>query len=455
MRRGRRGGVCCGFDGGWGVLPVVPATDGTPAARTAHRAGDVGDAARPARAGLPPAYAVAPPAVAPPAVDGTAPAAGALDRVFAIFPAIIRLTCGLAAAATALTVRTPPVSTPLLVVVVTVLTGWSILFAVRTARHGPQTAVAVTDLLLTAGACLLMDRLVAPEVIPGEVSWLAVLASTSVIVAQFSLPVAVSVPAGALVALAYAIGAYRAGNGQEAVGHAGTLLVQTASAAALAYLTRRSSRAADRVFDGYRRSVQQAALARAARAAERRQNRDLHDTVLSTLTVVGLGAVGPRSPWLRERAAADLVALSALAAARSRQADGADRPDIGLTPLDERLRGVLDRFPELPVTCSLAPCAVPTQVADALAGSTAAALSNVVRHAPGANATVRLTETDGTVVVEVADDGPGFDPDQVPLHRYGLRESVLGRMAAHGGRAEIDSAPGRGTRIRLEWPGVH
>lgn len=58
------------------------------------------------------------------------------------------------------------------------------------------------------------------------------------------------------------------------------------------------------------------------------------------------------------------------------------------------------------------------------------------------------------VVVEVTDDGPGFDPAGVPPHRYGLRESIRGRMAAVGGRAEVRSAPGAGTTIRLEWPGV-
>lgn len=399
-----------------------------------------------------------PPSVAGPDADAEgpdrAPAGSALRRVFAVICTVIRLSCGLVAAPTALGVRTPPVSTPLLITVVTVLTGWSIFYAVRVLRHGVGPVVGLTDLLLTAGACLLMERLVAPEVIPGEVSWLAVLASTSAIVAQFALPAGWSVPAGVLLAAAYAVGAHRAGNHDEAVRHAITLLAQATCAAALAHLTRRSSRAADRVFEEYRRSARQAALARAARAAERRQNRDLHDTVLSTLTVVGLGAVGRRSPWLRERATADLRVLSTLTSGRDRPDDPGVPAGAGLIPLDERLRKLLGRLPDLPVAASLQPCAVPDVVADALVGSTAATLSNVARHAPGAGATLSLTGTAGRVVIEVTDDGPGFDPDAVPLHRYGLRESVQGRMAAHGGRAEIDSAPGRGTRVRLEWPGV-
>ncbi len=78
----------------------------------------------------------------------------------------------------------------------------------------------------------------------------------------------------------------------------------------------------------------------------------------------------------------------------------------------------------------------------------------MARHAPGASTLLRLRRLAGTVAVEVIDDGPGFDPAAVPAHRYGLREAVRGRMATVGGRADIDSAPGRGTRIRLEWSDV-
>lgn len=379
------------------------------------------------------------------------PAAGALGRVVAVLCGVIRLSCGLIAAPAALAVRTPPVVVPLLVAVIVILTAWSVLFGVRVIRHGPRLPLTIVDLLLTGGACLLMPWLLAPEVIPGEVSWLAVLTSTSVIVAQFLLPAHGSVPAGVSLAAAYAVGAHWAGNDQEALGHGMTLVVQTTCAAALAYLTRRSSRAADQVFEEYRQSLRRAAVARAAREAERQQNRDLHDTVLSTLTVVGLGAVRRQSSWLRERAAADLRVLSDLAAGHRQPAESADRSDTELVPLDERLRRLLDHLPELAVTASLQPCAVPADVAEAITDSTAALLSNVVRHATGTTVVLRLTETAGTVVVEVVDDGPGFDPGAVPLHRYGLRESVQGRMAAHGGRTTIDTAPGRGTRVRLEW----
>jgi signal transduction histidine kinase len=42
--------------------------------------------------------------------------------------------------------------------------------------------------------------------------------------------------------------------------------------------------------------------------------------------------------------------------------------------------------------------------------------------------------------------------DDVPEDRYGVRRSILDRMERHGGTAEVRSAPGEGTEIRLHLP---
>ncbi|MFU8851942.1 sensor histidine kinase [Micromonospora sp. SL1-18] len=375
------------------------------------------------------------------------PGGSAFTLVFTNLPALLRLTCGMVGAVVALTVRTPPVRVELLVPAVAVLTAWSVWYAVRALRHGATGPMVAGDVALTTATGLAIPWLVAPEVLPGEGSWIAVLASTTVINAQATAPARWSVPAGLLVTVGYAAGATAAGNPVEARAHAMTLLVQTGITAVLTGVMRRRIGRADAGFAGYQRLARKAVVARAAREAERRQNRDLHDTVLGTLTMVGLGAVSGPSATLRERCAADLRTLATLADARS-------APAIGPVALDDRLRAALARLPELPVAATLAPCVVPAEVAGALTDSAAAALANVVRHAPGAAATLRLARDASTVVVEVADDGPGFDPASVPAHRYGLRESIIGRMATAGGRAEVTSAPGAGTRIRLEWTGV-
>ncbi|MBA2637295.1 MAG: histidine kinase, partial [Solirubrobacterales bacterium] len=49
----------------------------------------------------------------------------------------------------------------------------------------------------------------------------------------------------------------------------------------------------------------------------------------------------------------------------------------------------------------------------------------------------------------VRDRGPGFDLAAVSEDRRGVRESIVGRMARHGGRATITAAPGAGTEVEL------
>jgi signal transduction histidine kinase len=81
------------------------------------------------------------------------------------------------------------------------------------------------------------------------------------------------------------------------------------------------------------------------------------------------------------------------------------------------------------------------------------ALSNVVRHAGARCAEVVVELGDHTVSVAVDDDGVGFDPTAraIASRRLGLT-SMRERVAALGGELEIDSAPGKGTRVRARVP---
>jgi signal transduction histidine kinase len=54
--------------------------------------------------------------------------------------------------------------------------------------------------------------------------------------------------------------------------------------------------------------------------------------------------------------------------------------------------------------------------------------------------------------VFVRDRGDGFDMDAIAPDRFGVRESILGRMRRHGGTAEVTSRPGWGTEVRLRMP---
>ena len=79
------------------------------------------------------------------------------------------------------------------------------------------------------------------------------------------------------------------------------------------------------------------------------------------------------------------------------------------------------------------------------------ALHNAVRHAHAEHVVVRLTGDDGRTVIEVSDDGIGFDP-----HAADVRSRHLGltsmeeRTRELQGRLKIRSAPGQGTTVRVE-----
>jgi signal transduction histidine kinase len=74
------------------------------------------------------------------------------------------------------------------------------------------------------------------------------------------------------------------------------------------------------------------------------------------------------------------------------------------------------------------------------------AIQNASKHAGDrASIVVDLAEEDGELRFEVRDDGPGFEPHRaVGSGIPGMRE----RLAAVGGRLEVESSPGRGTRVR-------
>jgi signal transduction histidine kinase len=74
-----------------------------------------------------------------------------------------------------------------------------------------------------------------------------------------------------------------------------------------------------------------------------------------------------------------------------------------------------------------------------------------VRHSGASAVRASVTAADGVAVLEVADDGRGFDPAAVGDGHFGLR--LLGDLARDaGGRLDVRSAPGEGTVVRLELP---
>jgi signal transduction histidine kinase len=79
------------------------------------------------------------------------------------------------------------------------------------------------------------------------------------------------------------------------------------------------------------------------------------------------------------------------------------------------------------------------------------ALTNARRHAPTNLPRLGAQRQGETLLIEVADEGPGFDPQAADSGRLGLA-FMRERVRLVGGRFEIDTAPGRGTIIRAHIP---
>lgn len=90
-------------------------------------------------------------------------------------------------------------------------------------------------------------------------------------------------------------------------------------------------------------------------------------------------------------------------------------------------------------------------VAESFQRAVGEALTNVARHSGVTEVTVTGAFSAERAELVVRDEGCGFDPGLVPENRRGLRGSVLETMEARGGRAEIDSGPGRGTTVTMSW----
>lgn len=185
---------------------------------------------------------------------------------------------------------------------------------------------------------------------------------------------------------------------------------------------------------------EQAAAARATERADIAAH--LHDSVLQTLALIQRRADDPMQvarlaraqerelrSWLYAGPVGPAATLAgALAAA------GHEVEDLHGVPIELIVTG--DR----PLDAG----------GQALVNALREAMLNAVRH--GAPPVSAYVEVGGrSVEAFVRDHGAGFDLDAVPEDRLGLRESILGRMQRHGGRALVRRLE-HGTEVSLELP---
>ena len=126
--------------------------------------------------------------------------------------------------------------------------------------------------------------------------------------------------------------------------------------------------------------------------------------------------------------------------------------DLG--DLDAHMRKALKLHPRLRVRTVVnvdSGAELAEEVLEQLQRALDTALSNAEQHAAGAEVVVSARSEGGQLIVTVRDDGPGFDLASTP-RGFGIGE-ILGRqLEVVGGHGIVDSAPGRGTEVRIIVP---
>jgi signal transduction histidine kinase len=126
--------------------------------------------------------------------------------------------------------------------------------------------------------------------------------------------------------------------------------------------------------------------------------------------------------------------------------------DLGLAA---SLESLARSTPLLNVQVDTMTTVLPEHVETAVYRIAQEALQNVMKHASAAHVQLRLSVSPGAVLLEVSDDGVGFDPATTPERAgpvgYGL-PGMQQRAELLGGQLTAESRPGRGTVVRLRVP---
>jgi signal transduction histidine kinase len=191
--------------------------------------------------------------------------------------------------------------------------------------------------------------------------------------------------------------------------------------------------------------------------------RELHDAVAQKLfslrlTAEAAATVATRDPERAAEQVARVAELSGSALRELRSVIDALRPaelvDDGLVATLAKHVDVLDRVhtARVRLDAGILP-RLPADVEDAVLRIAQEAMHNALRHGGPSMVTVRLAQVGSTLVLEVIDDGSGFDVEAASRasRRLGL-VSMRDRAAGVGGSFSVRSAPGSGTQVRLEVP---
>jgi signal transduction histidine kinase len=174
----------------------------------------------------------------------------------------------------------------------------------------------------------------------------------------------------------------------------------------------------------------------------------VHDSVLTTLLVAS------QATTQDQRALASKSAIDAIARLNNFRTQDSKLPpltvasffqalELRIKEASEEFEVSLDKLSDLPI---------PSITAEALTEATLQAVDNSTKHAGFASERmVRLRGQKNGVKIVITDNGQGFRPSQVPKDRIGIASSIVSRVVNVGGRVFINSSPGTGTAVVIEW----
>ncbi|MFC5830211.1 sensor histidine kinase [Nonomuraea insulae] len=188
---------------------------------------------------------------------------------------------------------------------------------------------------------------------------------------------------------------------------------------------------------------------------------EIHDTVAQDLVaLIGQLDAAGRSPQdeTRRRHLDRAAELARRGLTETRRSVRALRPGpLEDTSLPEAITHLARSWAEaadvnLRLEITGTPVAVSADVETTLFRVAQEALSNVAKHAQATRTGLTLTYTDELILLDVRDDGLGFDP-QERADGFGL-DGMRQRVRGAGGTLDIESTPGHGTAIAAAIPAI-
>jgi signal transduction histidine kinase len=188
--------------------------------------------------------------------------------------------------------------------------------------------------------------------------------------------------------------------------------------------------------------------------------RELHDGTIQSLFTIGLGLQGTASlvaePEAERRIQAAVEELDRVIRDLRNYIFGLEPGVLADRKLGQALEEMVEEFghrADIVAIPEIDPEAAAEigQHAAEVVQLAREALSNVSRHARAATCRVSLHRRDGAALLEIDDDGRGFDPAAAGGTGRGLG-NLRARAARLGGRVELISAPGEGTTVRIAIP---